>query len=161
MFSKRNQPQPDNYFYHLPQEVRQQLMHTLKHCIEGDCEMMPQVTFTDVMYEMQGILQRKSGGMRRSGYIAAKVSDIPAIEHFFYCDDEQVMDFLEMCFETKWGCGKQRTVEAINAVLSECNVRIRAHGQCRNYESRCGCEGKFCTECSTNSYHKAKGNTTG
>ena len=122
LFSRRNEQHPDTYFYHLPQEVRSRLMHTLQHCIEGDDALMAQVSFLDVMYEVQLMLERQYGGLRQSGFEAARVSKIPAIEHFFKCDPEEAMDFLQLCFETKWGCGKQRTVTAINQVLAESNI---------------------------------------
>jgi hypothetical protein len=117
-------------------------MHTLQHCIEGDDEM-GSVSFLDVMHELQGILQRKYGGLRRSGFEAAKVSDIPAIEHFFKCDHEQAMDFLELCFETKWGFGKQKTVDAINEVLSECNIGYELTDYVETYVQGAAFLGKF------------------
>jgi hypothetical protein len=55
-------------------------------------------------------------------YEAARMSNDPVIEHFFQCPDEEVMDFLQMCFETRWNFGRQPMVEAINRVFQEENI---------------------------------------
>ena len=122
MFSRRNEPTSDVYHYHFPEEVRSRLLFAIQHAIENGTDGLSQVSFPDVMYEVERLLLRKYGRLRVSGFVAARVSEIPAVEYFFKCHNEEVMDFLELCFKTKYGCGKQATVEALNEVLEECNV---------------------------------------
>lgn len=104
---------------------------------------MTQVSFPDVMFEVEQFLLRKHGGLRRSGFEAARISDIPAVEHFFKCQNEEVMDFLEFCFKTKFGCGKQKTVEELNEILEECNVGYELTPYVENWTKGAEFMGRF------------------
>jgi hypothetical protein len=47
----------------------------------------------------------------------------PVIDHFFYCSDEEVLDFIELCFKTQTvdgdADGSERLVAALNQIFEE------------------------------------------
>ncbi len=119
-FSRRNSPVPDAYSYQIPHQVRNRLFHTMRLCLTS--REFNNYGIEDVFYEMQDKLLQRYGGVRRSAYEAARVSNDPVLEHFFQCTDEELMDFIQMCFETRWNFGRQPMVQAINRVLQEENI---------------------------------------
>jgi hypothetical protein len=120
LFSRRNAPARDTYRYEIPEQVRNRLLHTIRLCLEE--KNSGNLSIRDVFAEMHDKILQRYGGFRGSSYEAARISDDPVVEHFFRCRDEELMDFLQMCFETRWNCGGQDTVTAINRVLDEENI---------------------------------------
>ncbi len=116
LFSRRYSPRADTYRYDIPESVRNRLFHTIRGCLES-CG--PNLSIGAVLDEMRDKILQRLGGFRQSSYEAARISNDPVEEHFFRCSDEELMDFLQMCFETRWHLGGQPTVEAINKVLEE------------------------------------------
>jgi AbiJ N-terminal domain 4 len=121
LFSRRNAPVQDTYRYAIPPQVRNRLLHTIRLCLEKSGSG-GNFSIDSVVAEMHDKILQTYGSFRCSRYDAARRSDDPVVEHFFRCTDEEVMDFLKMCFETTWNCGGQPTVEAINRVLEEENI---------------------------------------
>jgi len=117
LFSHRNDAVQDAYRYAIPERVRQRLLHTIRLRLESHSGS--NLSIGGVFDEMHDKILQRYGGFRSSVYDAARMSENPVVEHFFRCRDEEVMDFLQMCFETQWHCGGQSTVEAINRVLEE------------------------------------------
>jgi hypothetical protein len=115
LFSQRHQLQPSQYRYQFDERIRRRLFNTLAHSLEND----PHASLDQVLLEVGKRIIRRYGGFRSSGYEAARISDDPVIEHFFYCRDEELMDFLVFCFETPMRCGGQKAVDAINEVLND------------------------------------------
>lgn len=62
------------------------------------------------------------GYLKRPAHDAARHSNEPVAEHFFSCSDEEVLDFLVLCFETTWNCGGNESVNAINAIFEQENI---------------------------------------
>ncbi len=75
--------------------------------------------------EMQGKLMREYGYLDVSAYRAARVSDDPAIDHFFRCPDDHVMDFIEFAFRCTTFDNVQEGVDAVNSVFEDANVGYR------------------------------------
>ncbi len=116
LFSRRNDPIPDQYCYEIPERVRSWLLHTLKTCIEahGRC------SFRTVLDAVEKSLLLKVGVLREASQRQfSNLNEPPIIEHFFCCPDEEVLDFLQLCFETRGNCGGQSAVDAVNKVLEE------------------------------------------
>lgn len=120
LFSRRHQPAQDAFRYDFQHEVRSRILHTVSAQLES--EEFNNYGFNDVIDEVGNKLKQRYGGLRRSGYEAARISNDPVIEHFFQCSDEEVMDFLQLCFETRWNFGRQPMVDALNRVLQEENI---------------------------------------
>lgn len=84
--------------------------------------------FSNMLYEIQPTLLKLYGGLVASRYEAARMSNNPVIEHFFYCPDPLVLDFLELCFPTlayfRSGC-KNSVVEEINDLFREFGIRFQ------------------------------------
>ncbi len=119
LFSRRHSPEADTYRYQIPEPVRNRLFHTIRGCLESRGQNHG---IGDVLDEMHDKILQRLGGFHQSSYEAARISDNPVVEHFFRCKDEELIDFLQMCFETQWHLGGQPTVEAINKVLEEENI---------------------------------------
>ncbi len=119
-FSRRNAPSQDTYQYQISEKVRNRLLHTIRLTLEQIGNQNNSIE--NVFDEMRDKVLQRYGGFRSSSYAAARMSDVPVIEHFFQCIDEEVMEYLEMCFETRWHCGGQPVVEAINRVLEQENI---------------------------------------
>ncbi len=120
LFSRRKAPVTDAYRYDIPQQIRNRLLHTMRLCLQS--QEFNNYGIEDVLCEMRDKLLQRYGGLRQSGYEAARIATDPVVEHFFQCRDEEVMDFLQMCFETRWHFGQQPMVEALNRVLQEENI---------------------------------------
>lgn len=120
LFSRRKKAVQDTYGYRIPEHVRSRLLHTIRLSLES--HRGGNLSIGRVLDEMRDKILQRYGGFRCSAYEAARMNDDPVVEHFFRCSDEEVMDFLQMCFETQWHCGGQATVEAINRVLDEENI---------------------------------------
>jgi hypothetical protein len=120
LFSQRRAERPERYSYAIPEKVRSRILHNLQQhgagWIGGD-------HFQDILREVGQKLLAKHGSLRSSGYEAARKSDHPVINHFFFCDDEEVLDFLQLCFETQTLDrdmeGSQRLVATFNQIFEE------------------------------------------
>lgn len=120
LFSRRNNAEQVIYSYRIPEMVRRRLFHTLRQTL--DTSDNQHLSLDHVFEEMSEKILQRYGGFKSSGFEAARRSDDPVVEHFFYCTDEELMDFLQMLFETRWCGGGQATVEALNRVLEEENI---------------------------------------
>ena len=121
IFSKRSRETTTELLYGIPENTRSQLIHTLQHSIEspGGFQVGGIGRFDDLLQEVGQRLLREYGGLRASGYRAARRSDHPVIEHFFCCEDEEVLDFIEICFQSFQNSPRQGGVEIVNAVFRE------------------------------------------
>ena len=120
LLSQRKAQQSDRYRYDIPQQVRSRLLHTIRIALASGNGGT--VSIDDVLYEMRDKILQRYGEFRSSSYEAARMCDDPVVEHFFRCHDDEAVDFLQMCFETRWNCGGQKTVDAVNAVLDEAGI---------------------------------------
>jgi hypothetical protein len=73
----------------------------------------------ELFQQVQDQLLQQYGGLYRPAYDAACAHNDPLLNHFLCCSDEMALDFIELCFRTHSGCGRQDGVEAVNAVLHE------------------------------------------
>lgn len=112
-YSKRNAPPPTELRYDVPDLVRNRIVAVLEHHVGGGRAA------NMFMNKLEGLLTRTYGGLARPGYEAVRQSDIPVIQHFFSCTDEQALDFIEACFRLNMSGGGQVAVDEINAVLRE------------------------------------------
>jgi hypothetical protein len=115
LFSRRNTPVQDIYRYDIDEHVRSRLLLTLKHCVECQGSM----NIRSILNEVEEELLRQYGGLRQGKHASRPNYDMAIIDHFFACPDEEVMDFIQVCFHTRYRCGGQSTVDAINGVLEE------------------------------------------
>lgn len=118
LFSKRNRGQPDTFRYDLPHEVRSRILHAIQQIADG---YMSTFQFGMMLDAVGKKLLLEYGGLCSPGYEAARVSNDPVIEHFFCCDDEKALDFIELCFEAFHNPGQQG-VAAINGILRDAAV---------------------------------------
>lgn len=141
LFSQRKDPAADTYVYSIAGNVRNRLLHTIR--LSLDEQGGGNLSIGAVFDEMRDKILQRYGGFRQSAYDAARSSNDPVLEHFFSCSDEEVMDFLQMCFETRWHCGGQRTVEAVNRVLDEENIGYELTEYSETYSDGATLFGKF------------------
>jgi hypothetical protein len=117
LFSKRHAKIEDVFRYDIPVIVRNRLLHTLKHCVERGGRYGIRTLFSNV----DNLLLRQNGHLRPRDE-KHEYTGIPVIDHFYVSPDEEVMDFLQVCFRWQDLSGGQPTVDAINDVLEEENV---------------------------------------
>lgn len=119
LFSKRHAPPPDQYRYDLPDNVRWRILHSIEHLSKDSGNRFD---IDQMLQEVGDRILREYGGLFRPGYEAARVSDHPVIEHFFSSDEEMALDFIEMCFQVRGNCGRQKGVDAINEILRDAAI---------------------------------------
>ncbi len=118
LFTQRSAPTFGELRYDIPDEVRSRLLAVLQDAVlecSGDFEVFLARRSRPDMF-------KRYGGLSQSGYVAARRSKNPFVEHFFTCHDEQVLDFLEVCFQQQTSCGGQKTVDEINEILRETGI---------------------------------------
>lgn len=116
IYSRRSSPQADAYRHDFPERVRWRILHTLK-VLSEQCQNM--FNLEEMFQQIEDLLLQQYGGLYRPAYDAACVHNDPLLNHFLCCSDEMALDFIEFCFRTRSGGGRQDGVEAINAVLHE------------------------------------------
>lgn len=116
LYSQRHSRVPDVYRYDVPQKVRARLIHVVHDL--GRSTLNSHL-LTQAFDEVATAIQKQHGGLYRSTYSAANVSDDPLLNHFSLCSDELALDFIEALFRTTWGCEGQQGVEAVNQVFRE------------------------------------------
>lgn len=112
-FSQRSAPPPTSLRYDVPETVRNRVLAILEHHIPDQRGM------NLFIEQMEDLLCRQYGQLRASSYSAARRSNVPVVEHFYYCTDEQALDFIEACFRVSVQCGGQAAVDEINEVFRE------------------------------------------
>jgi hypothetical protein len=116
LYSRRISPQPDAYRYDFPENVRWRILHTIKDLSERWSNTFD---LGKLFAEVRDKLLQQYGGLYRPAYDAACAHSDPLLNHFLCCPDEMALDFLELCFRTRLGCGQQEGVTAINAIFHE------------------------------------------
>lgn len=117
LFSRRNDPVPDRYSYEIPELVRRRLLITLR----VKAEATGRLALRRILHEVEEKLLMKLGALKQPKNRLISPDDA-IVEHLCCCDDEEVLDFLEICFQTRGYCGGQPTLDAINDVLREENI---------------------------------------
>lgn len=115
LYSRRASPSADAYRYDFPEQVRRRILHTLR----GLSVRQNSFDLEEVFHQVQDQLLQQYGRLYRPAYDAARAQGAPLLNHFLCCSDEMALDFIELCFRTRSGCGRQDAVEAVNAVLHE------------------------------------------
>ena len=115
LYSQRH-ASPGPYIYVLPREIRSRILHTIKRLRMAH-------GFNSLIDQVGELLLARLGRFRSPYYEAARSSDDPVIEHFFSCTDEEALDFVVACFQTRVISldfdGSCKLVEAINKVFEE------------------------------------------
>lgn len=115
-YSKRKRNQPTELIYHLADDVRSRILSTFEDYLRD------QFCIEDLLAMVGRELRKAYGYLSRSGYDAANVSDHPVVNHFYLCDDDHALDFIEACFQCKAYSGKQLGVDAINEIFQEVGI---------------------------------------
>ena len=114
LFTKRNVPPPGRLRYDIPPEVRSRLLATFRDLCD-----MAEGGFQKLLYDVGQVLFKAYGHLCQPGYEAARVSEDPAIQHFFSCQDDYALDFIEACFQQQTYSGGQQGVDQVNDVFRE------------------------------------------
>lgn len=75
--------------------------------------------FDALLADVGKFLFKQYGNLFRSSFQAARRSDNPVIEHFYVCDTDHALDFIEACFQQTAYEGGQAGVDEINAIFNE------------------------------------------
>ncbi|GDX98651.1 hypothetical protein LBMAG48_10550 [Phycisphaerae bacterium] len=116
-YSRRNAPLPAVLRYDLPDDVKSRILASLQDFVDEHHGGMRRL-----LNDVGEVLYKQYGGLFRPGYEAARRSDDPVIEHFFCCDPDHGLDFIEACFRVFNYSGGQAGVDAVNAILREHGV---------------------------------------
>ncbi len=129
LYTQRNAPPKMGMIYIFERSVRNRMLITLEgHILNGD----------QFYRGLQRDLGKVYGGLQSATYVAARVSDNPAIEHLYYCEDEEVIDYFEAAFHQDSYCGKQEGVDDINAILEMEGIGYRFSNYPKKSQKRKG-----------------------
>lgn len=112
LYSKRSAGYPTDLRYDIPHEVRSRILAILLHALGSE------KTSRMFLGELRDFL------LREYGELAAPLeNETPprpqAVTHFFYCNNEQALDFIEACFRFNYSVGGQDSVDEINRAFRE------------------------------------------
>lgn len=114
LYSKRNKQQPDAFSYEVPMPVRHRILSTLHSLSQGDMH--------DVFDELARVCATEYGATMRRRGVERQPYEIPydiGVEHFQACDDELVIDALEIIFGSMRYRAGQAGVDAVNKIFRE------------------------------------------
>ncbi len=103
--------------YGIPDEVRHRILLVL-----DDAVVNASGNFEWFLSQIGRLLLKRYGFLAQSGYVAARRSQNPVVEHFACCDEEQFLYLLEVCFEQDVLCGKQNIVDEINKIFRQSGI---------------------------------------
>jgi hypothetical protein len=78
--------------------------------------------FEKLLNDVARIIIKEYGFLCQPAYISARRSDNYAIEHFYCCNNEQALDFIELCFQQREYRGYQKGVDEINRIFNEYGI---------------------------------------
>jgi hypothetical protein len=117
LFSKRKKQPPKKLVYDIPEVARTRILAVFRDlCYEAHGG------FRKLLEDAGKALFKEYGFLCQSSYIAARRSDNPTIEHFYCCDIEQALDFIEVCFQQDTYDGSQTGVDEINRIFNEYGI---------------------------------------
>ena len=117
LFSKRKKQPPKELIYDIPEVVRTRILAAFPDLCDEYYG-----GFRKLLDDVGKILFKEYGFLCQSSYIAARRSDNPTIEHFYCCDIEQTLDFIELCFQQDAYTGSQTGVDEINRIFNEYGI---------------------------------------
>ena len=117
IYTQRKSEPKKQLLYHFDKPVRSRLLTVLNGLVTG--------SFSDFLSQLGFEIMKVYGFMEHASYEAAKTSEDPSIEHFFRCDNDQVLDFLELAFRQSKYSGGQEGVDLINSVLENSAIGYR------------------------------------
>ena len=95
LFSKRNTPPPETLSYELEERVRSRILVAFQKSVRGPGSRDD--AWDSMLAAIEQRCMEEYGAMRRLPNRLHR-PDHPVIEHFFACDSEMAIDFIEMCF---------------------------------------------------------------
>lgn len=116
LYSRRNQRQSEAT-YSIPFKARLRLFQLLEQSTAMDL-----IGSSFLPFALKYMLLREYGELAPPTALASQKSDDEVWQHFFSCDDEQALDFLEACFQVDQRSCKTCApafVEAINQILRQ------------------------------------------
>jgi len=90
IYTQRKSAPKKQLLYHFDKLIRSRLLTVLNSLVTG--------SFSNILSQLGLEIMKFYGFMAHSSFEAARTSKEPSIEHFFCCDNEQVLDFLELAF---------------------------------------------------------------
>jgi len=119
VFSKRNHSLASHNTAHVPDDIRRRVLHTVEIYLSRGKGFGG---FNEMLENVGDELVILYGGLAAPLYDAARISDHPVIQHFMSCDDEQALDYIEVCFASDSLLGCDEAVDTVNAILRDGDV---------------------------------------
>jgi hypothetical protein len=120
LFSKRNRTRPGNLISDVTEEFKRRLIHSLDVFVENRQGMVDQL-----LAELSQLLRTEYGGLNSPAYRAISVSEIPVIDHLFFSDRDQSLDFIEAIFLLRSFTQGQKAVDFVNELFDDCHLAYR------------------------------------
>lgn len=117
LYTQRKATPKKQLIYHFDRLIRSRLLTVLNGMVSG--------SFPDFLKYLGFELMKTYGYMAKSTFEAARVSEDPVINHFFQCEHEQVLDFIELFYRQDRYIGGQEGIDSINNVLQESGIGYR------------------------------------
>ncbi len=115
-FTNRNTQLPDKYRYDIPSNVRSRLYHSFDDLIARSGF---QLSLSHVLEQVGKKLLQEYGRLSKAEFKGMSVRTNPVIEHFFACDDELALDFIEFCFQVYPHPLREEAVEVVNTIFQQ------------------------------------------
>lgn len=113
-YSRRKSSPPEVLRYDIAFNIRSRILTVFRdHAYDS------LGAFSKLLQDVGNVLLKQYGGLSSSHFRAARHSENPVIEHFFSCEDEYALDFIEACFRQPAYNGGQRGVDEINEIFHE------------------------------------------
>lgn len=113
LFSRGHAPPPAEMRYDLPRDVRSRIIAAMQDHVSTNEGMQ------HLLNDVGNQLYRAYGRLAAPAYDAVRVSNDPTVQHFFSCDHELALDFIECCFQQSSYTGGQAGVNEINNIFRE------------------------------------------
>jgi hypothetical protein len=115
-FSKRSTPPSARYRYDVPQRARQRILVSLR---QRSGHGVDYIDLDTLLVELGDLIAAADGGLFRSDYEAAQVSDHPVINHFALCDDRMALEWIEIVFQCFHYSGGDEWRQTVNEIFQQ------------------------------------------
>src|ERR1044071_390869 len=98
LYSERKTPPAARYVHALPEKARERLLHILRQHSDATPLWSGRYDFRELLRGVGEQALAKYGRLRATAQYGNPESAV--IDHFLSCNDDEALDFIEMCFRT-------------------------------------------------------------
>jgi len=122
LYSQQPHPVASRYHYSVHEKVRLRIIRVFEQHENAPGVSKGHYSFGMLLQQVSELAEAKYGHLTVPYYEATRISDNPVIQHFFSSNDQQALEFIEMCFVARTmglGDGPRDAVQRINRIFEE------------------------------------------